>query len=99
MSAFFPDEAQAQAQAVLRQHAVGKERLKAPALIAYEVINVAWQAEQRGRIASAQAEEILQAASGLNVELLAVDWGESLPLARKFNRGAYAPWPKGWASG
>jgi hypothetical protein len=30
LSAFFPDEAQAQAQAVLRQHAAGRERLKAP---------------------------------------------------------------------
>lgn len=89
LSAFFPDEAQAQAQAVLRGHAAGKERLKAPALIVYEVTNAVWQAERRARITSAQAEEILQAASGLDVELLAVNWGESLPLARKFNRSAY----------
>lgn len=89
LSAFFPDEAQPQAQSVLRQHAAGKERLKAPTLIMYEVTNAVWQAERRGRITSAQADEILQAASGLDVELVAVDWGESLPLARKFNRNAY----------
>ncbi len=89
LSAFFPDEAQEQAQAVLRQHAAGKERLKAPTLIVYEVTNAVWQAERRGRITSAQAEEILQAASGLDIELLPFRWGESLTLARKFNISAY----------
>lgn len=89
LSAFFPDEAQAQAQAVLRQHAAGRERLKAPALIVYEVTNAVWQAERRGRISGAQAEEILQAASGLDIELLPLNWGESLPLARRFGRSAY----------
>lgn len=89
ISAFFPDEAQPQAQAVLRAHAAGRDRLKAPALIVYEVTNAVWQAERRGRITSAQADEILQAASGLDVELLPYQWGESLPLARKFNRSAY----------
>ena len=89
LSAFFPDEAQAQAQAVLRQHAAGREQLKAPALIVYEVTNAVWQAERRGRISGAQAEEILQAASGLDIELLPVNWGESLPLARRFGRSAY----------
>ena len=89
ISAFFPDEAQSQAQAVLRAHAAGRERLKAPALIVYEVTNAVWQAERRGRISSAQAAEILQAASGLDIELLPFQCGESLPLARKFNRSAY----------
>ena len=89
LSAFFPDEAQAQAQAVLRQHAAGRERLKAPALIVYEVTNAVWQAERRGQISGAQAEEILQAASGLDIELLPINWGESLPLARRFGRSAY----------
>ena len=89
LSAFFPDEAQMQAQAVLRQHAAGRERLKAPALIVYEVTNAIWQAERRGRISSAQADEILAAAAGLDIELLPFQWGESLPLARKFNRSAY----------
>lgn len=89
LSAFFPDEAQAQAQAVLRQHAAGRERLKAPALIVYEVTNAVWQAERRGRISGTQAEEILQAALGLDIELLPLNWGESLPLARRFGRSAY----------
>ncbi|MBM3152459.1 MAG: type II toxin-antitoxin system VapC family toxin [Chloroflexi bacterium] len=89
LSAFFPDEAQPQAQAVLRAHAAGRERLKAPTLIAYEVTNAIWQAERRGRISSAQADEILLAALGLEVELLPFQWGGSLPLARRFNRSAY----------
>lgn len=89
ISAFFPDEAQPQAQSVLRAHAAGHERLKAPALIAYEVTNAVWQAERRGRISGSQADGILQAASGLDIELLPYQWGESLPLARRFNRSAY----------
>jgi predicted nucleic acid-binding protein len=89
LCAFFPDEAQAQAQALLRDHAAGRERLRAPTLIVYEVTNAVWQAERRGRISSAQADQILQAAAGLEIELLPLDWGESLPLARQFNRSAY----------
>ncbi|MFZ5818985.1 MAG: type II toxin-antitoxin system VapC family toxin [Chloroflexota bacterium] len=89
LSAFFPDEAQTQAQAVLRQHAAGLERLKAPTLIVYEVTNAVWQAERRGRITSAQADEILSTASGLGIELLPFHWGESLPMARRFGCSAY----------
>ncbi len=89
LSAFFPDEAQAQAQAILRDHAAGHVRLKAPALIVYEVTNAVWQAERRGRISSAQADEILLAASGLDLKLVPLNWGESLPLARRFGRSVY----------
>jgi predicted nucleic acid-binding protein len=89
LCAFFPDESQAQAQALLRDHAAGQERLKAPTLVVYEVTNAVWQAERRGRITSAQADQILQATAGLEIELLPLDWGESLPLARQFNRSAY----------
>ncbi|MCL5428836.1 MAG: type II toxin-antitoxin system VapC family toxin [Chloroflexi bacterium] len=89
LTAFFPDEAQAQAQALLRDHAAGKERLKAPALILFETANAVWQAERRGRISSAQADEILKAAAGLHIELHDLEWGESLPLARQFQRSAY----------
>lgn len=89
LCAFFPDESQAQAQALLRDHAAGRERLKAPTLVVYEVTNAVWQAERRGRISSAQADQILQATAGLEIELLPLDWGESLPLARQFNRSAY----------
>jgi len=89
LSAFFPDEAQAQAQAILRDHVAGHVRLKAPTLLAYEVSNAVWQAERRGRISGTQADEILRAAAGLEIELLPLDWGESLPLARRFGRSAY----------
>ena len=89
LSAFFPDEAQAQAQAILHTHAAGKGRLKAPMLVVYEVSNAIWQAEQRGRITSAQADEILQTVANLGIELLPLDWGEMLPLAREYNRSAY----------
>ena len=89
MSAFFPAEAQTQAQAILHAHASGLERLKAPALLVYEFANAVWQAERRGRISSAQAYEILQTAAGLEIELLPLDWGEMLPLARQFEQSAY----------
>ena len=89
LSAFFPDEAQDQAQAILRNHAAGREALKAPMLVVYEVTNAVWQAERRGRISSAQADEVLQAVSGLGLELLPMNWGESLGLARRFGRSAY----------
>ncbi|MBN2387232.1 MAG: type II toxin-antitoxin system VapC family toxin [Anaerolineales bacterium] len=89
LSAFFPDEAQAQAQAILYAHASGQGRLKAPTLVAYEVSNAVWQAERRGRITSAQADEIMQTVAGLEIELLPLDWGEMLPLARQYKRSAY----------
>jgi predicted nucleic acid-binding protein len=89
LSAFFPDEAQVQAQAILHTHAAGQERLKAPMLVVYEVSNAVWQAERRGRITSAQADEIMQTVVDLDIELLPLDWGEMLPLAREYNRSAY----------
>ena len=89
LRAFFPDDAQPQAQLLLRQHAAGQVRLKAPALLLYEVSNAVWQAERRGRIPEAQAEEILQTASALQIELLPLEWGELLPLARRFGGSAY----------
>lgn len=89
LAAFFPDEAQSKALALLREHAAGRERLKAPASIMYETANAVWQAERRGRITSAQTNEILQAAAKLDIELHSVDWGESLPMARRFERSAY----------
>ncbi len=89
LAAFFPDEAQPQAQAILREHAAGRQRLKAPSLLVYEVTNAVWQAERRGRIPPAQADDILRAASGLGIELVELDWGEGLSLARRFGRSAY----------
>jgi predicted nucleic acid-binding protein len=89
LGAFFPDEAQPQAQLLLHEHAAGQVRLKAPGLLLYEVSNAVWQAERRGRIPKAQAEEILQTASALQIELLPLEWGEMLALARRFGRSAY----------
>ncbi|MCX6036769.1 MAG: type II toxin-antitoxin system VapC family toxin [Chloroflexi bacterium] len=89
LNAFFPDEDQPQAQLLLRDHASGRVRLKAPTLLIYEVSNAVWQAERRGRIASAQTDEILQAVSALGIDLMPLEWGETLPLARRFGRSAY----------
>ena len=89
LSAFFPDESQAQAQAVLREHEAGRQPLKAPTLLTYEVNNVIWQAERRGRITGAQADAILTACAGLDIELIPMDWSDSLPLARRFGLSAY----------
>jgi len=89
LSAFFPDEAQAQAQAILQAHAAGRVHLKAPQLLVYEVSNAVWQAERRGRLPTAQADEILEKVAGLDIELLSLNWGEMLPLARRFDRSAY----------
>ena len=89
LRAFFPDEAQAQAQAVVCDHVAGRIHLKAPALLPYELSNAVWQAERRARITRFQAEEILQSMTGLVIEIVTQDWGVMLPLARKFDRSAY----------
>lgn len=89
LCAFFPDEAQSEALALLREHAAGQEVLKAPTLIMYETANAVWQAERRGRVTSDQAGEILGAAAGLGIDLHQMEWGETLPLARHFQRSAY----------
>ena len=89
LRAFFPDEAQAQAQAVVRDHVVGQIALKAPDILPYELANAVWQAERRGRISAGQAGEIIRAMEGLQIEIVPLEWGEMLPLARRFDRSAY----------
>ena len=89
LRAFFPDEAQAQAQMLIRDHVGRHVTLRAPALLTYELSNAVWQAERRGRISSEQADQTLQSIAGLEIELLPMKWGEMLPLARRFNRSAY----------
>jgi predicted nucleic acid-binding protein len=89
LSAFFPDEAQPQAQALLREHVARRITLKAPDLLPYEFANAVWQAERRGRISGEQADQILQSIRGLEIELAPVRWEESLPLARQFGRSIY----------
>ena len=89
LRAFFPDEAQAQAQMVLRDHVAGRLRLAAPALLPYELSNAVWHAERRGRISRIQADEILEAMVGLNIEIIPQSWGVMLPIARKFDCSGY----------
>lgn len=88
-SAFFPDEVQPQAQALIREHVARQQPLKAPDLLPYELTNAVWQAERRGRISRQQADQILDSMHGLEIEILPVRWAESLPLARQFERSAY----------
>lgn len=89
LRAFFPDEAQTHAQAVIRDHVAGRISLKAPDLLSYELANAVWQAERRGRISSVQTDEIFQSITGLQIELLPLEWAEMMPLARRFERSAY----------
>lgn len=89
LQAFFPDETQAQAQAVVSEHIAGKLRLKAPALLPYELNNAVWNAERRRRITASQGDEILLAIQDLEIEIVTPKWTEILPLARQFGRSAY----------
>jgi predicted nucleic acid-binding protein len=89
LRAFFPDQAQAKAQELVGEHIAGRLRLKAPALLPYELSNAVWQAERRGRISANLGDEILQAMRDLEIEILTQAWGEMLPLARQFGRSAH----------
>jgi len=89
LRAFFPDEAQSIAQMIVREHVGRQISLRAPELMPYELGNAVWQAERRGRIKHDQADQIMQAMAGLEIELLPLDWGEMLPPARRFNCSAY----------
>lgn len=89
LCAFFPDEQQAQAQALIRDHVSGHVRLVAPTLLLYEVTNAVLQAVRRGRITDEQGEAILGAFEGLGIEMRPVTWQQMLPLARRFDRSAY----------
>ena len=46
------------------------------------------QSDER-RISHLQADQIINAFAGLEIEILPQEWGEMLPLARKYNRSAY----------
>ncbi len=89
LRAYFPDEAQAKAQMVLRDHVAGRVMLKAPELLAYEVSNAIWQAERRDRITADQTAQIITSIEGLQIEIHTLEWGEMLPMARRFERSAY----------
>jgi predicted nucleic acid-binding protein len=89
LRAFFPDEEQAQAQALIRDYVSGHRQLAAPTLLHYEFTNAVLQATRRGRITDEEAEAILVAFEGLGIEIEPVIWQQMLPLARRFDRSAY----------
>lgn len=89
LSAFFPDEAQKQAQAVIRDHVVGEIILAAPTLLTYELTNAVWQGVRRQRISQAEAEEILKTVDNLVIMQKLVKWQDIFPFAVKFGRSAY----------
>jgi predicted nucleic acid-binding protein len=89
LRAFFPDEEQAQAQALIRDHVSGHVRLVAPTLLLYEVTNAVVQAMRRGRISGEEGETILDAFEGLGIEMEPVTWQQMLSLAQRFDRSAY----------
>ncbi|MCW5849621.1 MAG: type II toxin-antitoxin system VapC family toxin [Anaerolineae bacterium] len=89
LAAFFPDEQQAEAQAVIGDYAAGRIALVAPSLLVYEVTNAIWQATRRGRITNEQAEAIMQAFEGIAILLEPVAWQPMMSLARQFGRSAY----------
>jgi predicted nucleic acid-binding protein len=89
LRAFFPDEDQARAQALVRQHVMGHVQLVAPTLLLYEVTNAVVQARRRGRISAEQAENTLASFEGLGIALRPVTWQQILPLALRFDRSAY----------
>ena len=89
LRAFFPDEQQAQAQALVRDHISGHIELAAPTLLSYELANGVWQAERRGRISAEEGAAILTAFEDLGIALQPVAWPDVLALARQFDRTAY----------
>jgi predicted nucleic acid-binding protein len=89
LSAFFPDEDQAQAQTLIREHVMGRVALAAPTLLLYEVANAVVQAQRQGRIRDEEAESVLTSFEGLGIALMPVTWQQMLPLAVRFDRSAY----------
>ena len=89
LQAFFPDEVQPKAQALIRDHVSGKVQLAAPTLLTYEVTNAVLQAVRRERVTDEDAKAILIAVEGLGIGTEPVAWQQMLPLARRFDRSAY----------
>jgi len=89
LRAFFPDEVQAQAQALIRRYVSGQVQLAAPTLLVYEFTNAVIQAMRRERITEKQGAAILEAFEGLGIEMEPVTWQQMLPHARRFDRSAY----------
>jgi len=89
LRAYFPDEEQARAQALIRSHVSGHTPLAAPTLLVHEFTNAVLQAVRRGRITDQEGEEILVSFEDLGIEVVPVAWQQMWPLARRFDRSAY----------
>jgi len=89
LSAFFPDENQPQAHALIRGHVTGLVELAAPTLLSYEVISAVGQAQRRGRVSEEQAGDVLRSFEGLGIDLRPVSWQHIVPLALRFDRSGY----------
>jgi predicted nucleic acid-binding protein len=89
LAAFFPDEAQAQAQAVIRDHLIGHTPLVAPSLLPYEIMDAVVRAVRRRHISMEQRQDILASFEGLEIALMPVHWPQVVSLARRFGRSAY----------
>jgi predicted nucleic acid-binding protein len=89
LRAFFPDDKQAQAQALIRDHVSGHERLVAPTLLLYEVTNAILQGVHRSRITDGEGTAILVSFEGLDIQMEPVSWRQMLPLAQQLGRYAY----------
>jgi predicted nucleic acid-binding protein len=89
LQAFFPDEMQPKAQALIRDHVSGRVQLAAPTLLTYEVTNAVLQAVRRERVTDENAKAILIAVEGLGIGTEPVAWQQMLPMARRFDRSAY----------
>ena len=89
LRAFFPDEDQSHAQALIRDHISGRVRLAAPDLLWYELTNAVVLAVRRGRITDEDGSAILSTVDGLGIEGAPVTWQQMLPLATEYQRSAY----------
>ena len=74
LGAFFPDEEQTEAQALIRDHVIGRLQLVAPNLLLYEVTNAIVRARRQGRINDEQVEDILSSFKRLGIALRPVTW-------------------------
>lgn len=89
LGAFFPDEEQAEAQALIRDHVIGRLQLIAPTLLLYKVTHAVVQAKRQRRITDEQTQGILSSIEGLGIALRPVAWPQMLSLALRFGCSAY----------
>ena len=91
LQAFFPDEVQPKAQALIRDHVSGRVQLSAHTLLMYEVTNAVLQAVRRERVTDEDAKAIL--VRGPTVEALlamAEKQGADLIIVGSHGRGVIA---------